>query len=566
MKHNPTSQRVGRGAITALVALILLVLAAPQLWYPLGFDQAVYAACGDVIRRGGVPIRDCFETKQMGVMVMYAIPMALSAALQGAPSAAFMAIHGFTLLWTAATAVVIARLGWALFGRNTRAGVFAGVAYWLIYAGINYWSMDQAETFANLFLVLAVHQLWHAATHLSQPTGTPTADLRRSLIHAFVAGLCIGVAVWFKYIFGLIGVVLGVCMLLWIGLRAKDVRGTIRRSIGVGAAYAAGVLAVIVLGLGYYALQAGGLDALAQQWRFLQDNFPLTPPLPPDGMARMVLRFLDNGADLTADFKATVPQWIVLGGGFPLLFVLAGIGFVRGLKASRAVVLTLVTYFISAVALVIWQGNYIQYHFTIVLPPLVLLAGAALLPRESAHASTYAPTSRLIRIGTWTLALVTIGLLALRMGTWVADAYRNVLVQHKTVEQIYRESRQAAHLDGADYLRQHTQPSETIAVFGDAPWLYTLSERPNATRFPFINIWIKTHGTAQYNLMIGQFLEGVARNRPIYVVVPSDNFPWPNNSTTEDFKQATQLYDYVQANYAYEAEIGPFLMFRRKVR
>ena len=70
--------RIARIAGGAAIVAGLAGVALPQLLYPLGFDQAVYAACGDVIRRGGVPIKDCFETKQIGVMVMYALAMRIS--------------------------------------------------------------------------------------------------------------------------------------------------------------------------------------------------------------------------------------------------------------------------------------------------------------------------------------------------------------------------------------------------------------------------------------------------------------------------------------------------------
>ncbi len=49
--------------LVVLLALGLGVLASPHLVYPFGHDQGIYSACGDVIRRGGVPIRDCFESK-----------------------------------------------------------------------------------------------------------------------------------------------------------------------------------------------------------------------------------------------------------------------------------------------------------------------------------------------------------------------------------------------------------------------------------------------------------------------------------------------------------------------
>ena len=546
--HNRSSLRI---LIRVLGILALLVLAVPQLWYPLGFDQAVYAACGDVIKHGGVAVRDCFETKQMGVMLMYAIPMSLTAS----PAANAMAIHGFTLIWTAVTAVTIGLIGKRLFGKPS--GVLTGVLYWLIYAGINYWSMDQAETFANLFLVFAFYKLWRSANQIT--SGTAGSGLRA----VFIAGLCMGCAAWFKNIFVLIGIALGLCMLIWMWVREANQTGVLIRPgvwgslLRFGLVYALGTFVPIVIGVSYYALHPGGLEALGQQWLFLQNNFPLTAPLPPEGMARMVLRFLDNGADLTGDFKATVPQETILGGGFPLIFILGAIGFAHQFYVQRAAVLTLLAYMAGAIFLVVWQGNYMQYHFTILLPPLVLLAGAALGIPKTASRLNY-------RVLSSVLAVAAVVLLGVRMGPWVADAYTNVVLQHKTPVQIYRESRQADLLYGANYLRKHTAPTETIAVFGDAPWLYLLAERPNATRFPFINLWIKKRGVPQYDLMMKQYLDGLRRNQPAYVIIPKDNFPWPNNSTIQDYKSEPRLVKYVEMHYRYEAEIGPFLMYRRR--
>ncbi len=552
-----------RTFVWVLGTLALLVLAVPQLWYPLGFDQAVYAACGDVIKHGGVAVRDCFETKQMGVMVMYAIPMSLT----HTPATNAMAIHGFTLAWTAVTALVMGHIGSQLFGRTS--GVVAGVLYWLIYAGIHYWSMDQAETFANLFLVLAFYKLWQSVRNQSSsPASAHDAQHARSSLQsplwaALWAGVCIGCAAWFKNIFVLIGITLGLCLLVWMWLRAANQTGMwLVPSMGlpllrVGLAYALGALIPIVVGVGYYALHPGGLAALLQQWQFLQDNFPLTPPLPPEDMLRMVLRFVDNGGDLTADFKATVVQRTILGGGFPFIIMLGALGFAHRFAAQRAIVLTLLAYMASAIFLVVWQGNYMQYHFSILVPPLVLLAGAALCIPKGLPWLGY-------RIVSGVFVLAAVGLLALRMVPWVEDAYTNVVVQRKSPDLIYRESRQAAHLDGADYLRQHTQPTDTVAIFGDAPWVYLLAERPNATRFPFINLWIKNPGTSHYGLMLQQFMDGLQHNRPAYVVIPEDNFPWPNNSTIQDYKRAPRLIEYVEMHYEYEAQIGPFLMFHRR--
>ena len=103
----------------------------------------VYAACGDVIRLGGVPIRDCFETKQMGVMVMYAIAMSFS------PSA--WAVHAFTLLWQAITSLVIARIaGAAVVAIGALVGTFIGA----VAGYVGGWIDEMLMRFTDLNLTI----------------------------------------------------------------------------------------------------------------------------------------------------------------------------------------------------------------------------------------------------------------------------------------------------------------------------------------------------------------------------------------------------------------------------
>ena len=553
------AQRVLIALLSLIGLLILAMLAVPQLGYPLGFDQAVYAACGYAIKNGGVPIRDCFETKQMGIMLMYALPMLFTLSP--------IAIHALTLVWTAVTAIVIGHIGTQLLG--LRAGIVAGVLYWLVYAGINYWSMDQAETFSNIFLVLAFWLLWRSSGDWGLGIGD-WSDAQSPISNLFWAGVCVGITVWFKYVFGLIGVVLGVCLLLHIIVRRPGDRAAssvVKTLITHSTAYTAGVVLVLALGLGYYALQTSGLDSLAQQLSFLRANFPLAEPKPLPEMAQLLLRFLNNGADLTGNFKATVPQFIIFGGGFPLIFVLALIGLLRFVRTQAMLVITLLAYFAVGVAIVAWQGNYIQYHFSIIVPPLVLLAAAAVAEiggqgdKETRRIPFPLSPLPLVSLS---LVFATLILLTLRLLPWLQDAYTNVIVQRKTPMQLYSESDQSALLPAADYIQQHTQPNESIAVFGDAPWLYALADRPNATRFSFVNVWIKKRGSTNYQLMVQQYLDGLQQNKPAYVVLTKENYPWQNNDYLQDYKQATLIYDYVESHYAYEAEVGPFLMFKRK--
>ena len=563
--------------ISLIFVAFLALVALPQLWYPFGFDQMVYAACGDVIRLGGVPIRDCFETKQMGVMVMYAIAMSFS------PSA--WAVHAFTLLWQVITSLVIARIACDVFG--PRAAWVAATLYWLMYAGINYWSMDQAETFCNLFLALAFWAMVreprakNKESRISQSTLNPqlsalslqpsTFNLQYSAL--LLAGVCIGVTFWFKYIFVLVGMGFGLLLILQLFLN--------RRSLNLGSgfwvlgSFALGAVLPMLLGVFYYALQTDGLQTLLAQLNFLRENFPLTEPLPPDGMARMMLRFFDNGADVSGDFKRTLGPATaaanVLGGGFPLVLLLGAIGIGRCLKLKPLAIGYLLAYLVATIILCIWQGNYIQYHFTLMHVPVALLAGAAFAEKDWSPTGDRSPTygsptdgSPTRLYGRGFLFAVAVALLIYRMTPMMFDAYDNVLVQHKPLRDQYLESKQGAHIPISEYIRDKTSPDDSIAIFGDAPWVYTLAGRRNATRFSFVNVWIKKRGTPSYALHVQQYVDGLSRNKPLYVILTKADFPWLNNDYLADYKLATPIYNYVEANYAYEGENGPFLLFRRK--
>ncbi|MDW8054537.1 MAG: glycosyltransferase family 39 protein [Anaerolineae bacterium] len=530
---------IAKGLLGVTGVAALAVLAAPQLVYPFGHDQGIYAACGDVIRKGGVPIRDCFESKGPGVMVLYALALSIHHST--------VAVHAFTLAWQALTAVLVGLTARALFA--PAAALPAAVAYWLIYAGINYWSMNQAETFSNLFLTLSLLLSWLAAQR----------D-RRAL--AFLSGVSAGILLWFKYVFGLLLAAVGLGLLVQRWLRAPQLRAV----LGLGAAFAAGALSINALVLGYFAL-VGGIPALVEQLEVFLELFPLGPPRTPPEIAQMLWRFVDNGADLTADYKPTVVQWIFFGGGFPLLFLVSGVGVLKWarplLGEGSARYVYLLALFIAGLAVVVIQAKYVQYHFTILHPTLAIAFGGgaaaawhwlrgAALPARAFGA--------LASLG----AAAAVALLGLRMVPWVMDTYSNVVVQRKSLREMHLESRVAIQLYLADYIVQHTQPDDAISLFADAPWVYMLTQRSNATRFPFADVWAPAHGSRTNARFAQQFFEAIQRNRPKYFILTEDNYPWLGVRHIENYKRITPLYAFVEANYQYEVNIGPFIVFRRR--
>jgi hypothetical protein len=538
-------------AVIAILALALL--AAPQLIYPFGHDQGIYSACGDVIRRGGVPIRDCFESKGPGVMALYAVALSVSFST--------VSVTAFVLLWQAVTAVVIGITAAWLF--HPWAAWPAGAAYWLMYAGINYWSMNQAETFSNLFIVLAMLLCWRAAERSN--------DQRQTSLFLVLAGVCAGVLLWFKYTFVLFVVAIGLALIIHTWLRTKAFKAVFMR----GVWYSAGVVVVGIIGLLYFAI-AGGIPALVEQFGVFRELFPLGPPRTFPEIVQFLWRFTDNGADLTGDYKATVQQMTFFGGGFPLLFVLAGIGLVAAFanrphphplpsregRRSRMGWLYVLLVFAAGLGVVAWQAKYVQYHFTILHGPLALAAGAGVAAgrlwlgnggwRKAAGVATVA------------ISVAAFALLALRMAPWVSDAYTNAVAQGKSLREIHLESRVAPQVRVAEYIVQHTAPEDRIALFADSPWVYMLSDRRNATRFPFADVWAPAHGSHTNASFGQQFLEGLQRNQPKYFIITQDNYPWQGVTHIDNWKRLAPLHAYVEANYAYEADNGPFILFRRK--
>lgn len=528
----------------ALIVLALGALAVPQLIYPFGHDQGIYSACGDVIRRGGVPIRDCFESKGPGVMVLYAVALSIAFST--------VAVHAFTLIWQAITAALVGWTARAMF--HPAAALPAAAFYWLIYAGINYWSMNQAETFANLFIVLALFLAWRGVGD----KGQPALDFRLLVI----SGASAGILMWFKYTFGLLIAAIGAGLLLHAWLCTRSLQQVIRG----GIAFAAGTLVINALVLIYFAL-AGGIPALVEQFNVFRELFPLGPPRTLPEIVQFLWRFTDNGADLTGDYKATVPQWTFFGGGFPLLFILALLGGVWFIHPANGDGLAryayLVGLFIAGLAVVAIQAKYVQYHFTILHAPLAIMAGAGV-----AAAWLWLREPSVVRRALGALSglagVAAFALLAVRMLPWVYDAYVNVVVQSKSLREIHLESRVAPQLYVADYIVEHTRPDETISLFADAPWVYMLTQRRNATRFPFADVWAPAHGSWTNATFGRQFYEQVVANRPTYFILTKDDYPWLGVRHIDNWKRLTDLHAYVEANYRYEGENGPFLLFRRK--
>lgn len=513
------------------MALLMLLTSFQQIGYPLWFDQSVFAACADVLRRGGVFFRDCWDARGPLTPMLYAIPTLLSPA----PAA----IQTFNLLWIAATCIGVAVLARRMFGQWLPALV-AGALLWLMNLTLNYWSHAQAEGFANLLFVLAALLTWIATQRSSLGAR-----------YAILSGILAGALFWFKYPFAIFAPFLA--LWLWWVERGRDgVKLAGALLLGAGAALFGGVLLILLTGAWpdwllhlRYALTQFNNVPLAERWHWLTGLFVIE-----------VDAFVRIGSTPTAGFKDTVPQVEWLGRGYPILMLLVMIGALGALinRAQRKAGALLASWLLIAVLLNIWQGHSYRYHFIIWLPPMALLAGATLalsMPRWARFGAAGG------------VILVVAGMLA-ALWPWMRDGYDNMIVRRETPASLYLQSREAPMWQMAEFLRQNARAGDRIAIFSDAPDVYFLSQLPNATRFPYMR-WAAEARDSQMRAALAQiYLDELTRNPPRYFILTKDGFPYLEARFIETWKSLPEINRYVEANYQFIGENGPFVLFEKR--
>jgi hypothetical protein len=231
----------------------------------------------------------------------------------------------------------------------------------------------------------------------------------------------------------------------------------------------------------------------------------------------------------------------VIVAGWPI-WTLAGIGLVAGLweRRTRPIAAFLLGFlFFSALALC--PGFYFRLHyFILVLPAVSLLAGVAI--------------SRLWDLSVDRLTAVRfISILILGFAlAWPILVERKFFFEASPADasrMIYPESPFAESIRIAEYLREHTTQSDTIAVLGSEPQIYFYSDRHSATGH------IYTYGLMEpqeyASQMQQEMIRDIERAHPkflISVVMPDSwlqrteserlIFTWANEYTAQNYTVA----------------------------
>lgn len=499
---------IARRAVIAGVILALVVLGLHWLraGEPLALDQGLFACF--TRWPGALPYRDLFDSKPPLFLAWWK----LGAIMPGDVPVALWRLETVWLLSSlAATFAFVRRMAGDVAGVAAAALMVFGL--WCPAWG-GYWSRAQAEELAVLPMMLA-------AMVAFVPAGTMPSARRLVLLGALT-----GVIGLFKIP---VMAVAAAWPLLWE-----------RR----GAAKAAGWMVVglalpWLVAVAWFALHGATGDFVDGVFGYHRHNAQfIAPPWLP-----------------------TIGTWAkTIALGVPELLVLAAVGLVMLPARERR----FLGVWIAATAVaVLLQRQMAGYQFLLVVPGLAVAAGCGI-----------AALPRMVRWQAAAIALVVLALVVRSMIAW-ADMYGPDLAYERGA--LARPAYLATFQMGspgteeavAAWIRDHVPPGEHILVWGTAPGIYALADRPPATRYPFHKILMTE---APLSRMIpgleerrAELLARIDRDQPMVIVVGrNDRNGFEPETSLESLVHWPELMGRVKARYEPATQIDNFMIFGRK--
>jgi len=519
---NEASSEAERRFTFAVMAFCGLLL-APTLSYRMGLDQGSFAYLAAEIVDGRWPYIDTWDHQFPGLMVLNAVEIFAF----GKSVAMFRA---FDWLCQMACVYLIFSITRRLTDRT--GGYVAAFVYCLIYQGYGPWNTAQREGFAMLFV------LWGFWLYL-------TADRRRPVSTAVGIGLGLGFAVTFKP-----------TMLALSTLYAPLLLRLDRKTIRVAAAGFGALLVPPGLMLLTLWLNGALIDFYEANIAFqAQVYVPLSR-----GDAPLLSFWLSKVQRLGLQTVAVVLGYV------PFLF------WGRSLRERWM----LYSGYLGAVYAVFAQGTFAGYHY---IPGLAL--GAALIGTMFSLGTWLVLRDARLTVGGFTIAqrMLAAHLLALgAISMYVrADSVRNLVTLQFLQRPAPGEFRNqnvfdfTESWDVAEYIREHTDPADSIQVWGHESLVYYLADRDAASRFQTSNPLVaRAPGRELTSMQLrwrDEFMRDMHEARPRYIAVVRDDDWWwaPDQRTSEQLLDDFPRWKrFILDRYTVEAEIGRFLVYRER--
>jgi hypothetical protein len=486
--------RIAWSMLLVAILVIVLFIRVRLLDIPLERDEGEYAYAGQLMLQGIPPYKLAYNLKFPGTYAAYALVMSIFG----------QTIHGIHLGLLLTNVLIVALI--FFLGRrlvNSTAGIAAAAGYAVLSISP---SVLGLAAHATNFVVLPV--LGAALLLVNQRN-------RQSLVRLFLSGMLFGIGLLMKqpaFFF----ILFGSLYILFEDIRSRfDWKKILLRNLIFGA----GVIvpfAITCLAL----WQSGVFDKF---WFWTIDYAQQYASLVSLHQAAQI--FVHNATE-------------VIGGDWTL-WMLAAIGLIAGLwdKRTRSAAGFLLGLLIFS-ALAICPGFYFRHHyFILVFPAVSLLAGVAI-----------SALSRLLVNHARAVRLIPVCLFAAALAVPIVNE-KTFLFSLSPVEasrSIYSESPFPESIKIADYVREHTNPNDTIAVLGSEPQICVYANRRSATGYIYTYSLMEPQKYA--HRMQLEMIREIELARPKYLisVVMNDSwlerpgserliFDWANNYTAQNY-------------------------------
>jgi len=456
-------------ALATIVFTLVVAIRIRLLGIPLERDEGEYAYAGQLILQGIPPYKLAYNMKFPGTYAAYALIMSIFGQTT-------TGIHLGLLLVNTATIVLIFLVGRQLV--NSTVGLAAAMSYAVLSVSPGVLGFAGHATHFVLLPVLGGTLLLLTTTD-RQATG-----------RLFASGLLFGTSLLMKQpgaLFALFGAI-------YLVSRGIHHRFPLKTVLLQSLIFFGGV--ILPFGITCLILSRSGV--FDRFWFWTIDY------------ARHYARLVSSSQASQLFFYSARE---VIAVGWPI-WILAGIGLIAGLweQRTRANTVFLLGFLLFS-ALALCAGFYFRLHyFILVLPAISLLAGMAV----SRLADLSADRSIAVRF-------ITISIVGTALA-WPILAERKFFFEASPADasrMIYPESPFAESIKIAEYLREQTSPSDTIAVLGSEPQIYFYSDRHSATGYIYGYGLMEAQKYASQ--MQQEMIREIERARPkflIFVVMP----------------------------------------------
>ena len=427
-----------------VILLIITKLRFPFLEIPLERDEGAYAYMAQLLLEGVPPYTQAYSLYFPGVFIIYALTFLIL-------GQTIFAIHFCLLVATLITIVIIFLIGKKLFDPLT--GIISGATFGLL--GLNPYAQglfSHGEPFTMLFICSGVYLL------------LLSIDSEKKILFLW-SGLFFGLGLLIKQnVFVFIG--LPIVYLCWSLLK----KPRLKRKFYLDA--------IFYFTFGYFTplavffifcLITGSLEQMFF-WTFIMPT-EMTPPI---SISRAVYQFK----------ILTLP--IIKSS--PLFFGVAAIGLLSPLwdKSSRLAVLFIVIFLVFSFFTMSLVFYFRAHYFLCLFPATALLTGVGF----------YSMNNLIKKISLRRINPIITAVFVFIFFSYSIFDQRKFFFQTKpeTVSRIiYGNNPFPESLVIADYIKEHSSPSDKIAILGSEPQILFYADRVSASKHIFMYYLMGNH-------------------------------------------------------------------------